>query len=299
MQKIVSYPQVSIIIPVYNGAKYLPETINSIIDQHYENFEILIINDGSIDNTEEIALEFKSKDSRIRYFKRSNSGTSAARNFGFENSVGEFIVFFDADDLMEPDFLKTRLDVMLENSNIGFCGSYIKQVDEQGVEKQGVAYLKCPGENALEEIVYYKPGFATVPSNIMHRRSALLQISTCFDTDLSSSADRFFLCKLSVITKGYCLPQSNFQYRVHSKSMYNNPLSVKINFLDNELFVKKLLSEKIIPSNMMALFLVKNNYMLFGASFKAGLYRKSFLYGLRYITNKMKYSISFKPYSAL
>jgi len=94
---------VSIIIPCYNQAKFLPYTLESVLDQSFDNWECLVVNDGSTDNTEEIALEFCNRDKRIKYIKKENGGLSSARNAGIKNSKGDFLQFLDSDDLIEKD----------------------------------------------------------------------------------------------------------------------------------------------------------------------------------------------------
>lgn len=96
---------ISIIIPCYNQAQFLPETLQSVLDQTYSNWECIIVNDGSPDNSEEIALEWCKKDSRFRYHKKENGGISSARNAGLILAKGDYIQFLDSDDLLEKDKL--------------------------------------------------------------------------------------------------------------------------------------------------------------------------------------------------
>ena len=100
-----SSPLVSIIIPCYNQAKFLQETLQSVNHQTYSNWECIIINDGSPDNTEEIALEWCYKDVRFKYFKKENGGLSSARNFGILHARGDLILPLDADDKISKNYL--------------------------------------------------------------------------------------------------------------------------------------------------------------------------------------------------
>lgn len=101
---------VSVIIPCYNQAKYLPETLDSLIAQDYKDWEGIIVNDGSPDNTEEIALDYIEKDGRLRYIKKENGGLSSARNYGIKQALGEFILPLDSDDIIKPDYIKKAID---------------------------------------------------------------------------------------------------------------------------------------------------------------------------------------------
>jgi glycosyltransferase involved in cell wall biosynthesis len=112
----MSNPLVSIIIPTYNRAHLLEETLNSIVSQSYVNWECLVIDDGSKDDTDKFMESFIKKDQRFQYHKRPKNklkGGNAARNYGFQLSKGVFIQWFDSDDKMEPDFLALKVDKFL------------------------------------------------------------------------------------------------------------------------------------------------------------------------------------------
>ncbi len=111
-------PLISVIIPTYNRAQIIENTLKSIIAQTYENWECIVVDDGSTDNTEEIVQHFLEKDSRFHLYKRPiivKKGPSACRNFGYEKSNGEFIQWFDSDDLMHPKKLNVKLEFAMKN----------------------------------------------------------------------------------------------------------------------------------------------------------------------------------------
>ncbi len=106
-------PLVSIIIPTYNRAHLIGETLDSIIAQTYTNWECIVVDDGSTDDTDEVMGDYLVKDGRFKYHKRPDSkpkGANACRNIGLEKAMGEYIVFFDSDDLMTPDHLQVKMD---------------------------------------------------------------------------------------------------------------------------------------------------------------------------------------------
>lgn len=107
-------PKISIIIPVYNAENYIRRCIESVLRQSFTNFELLLINDGSKDNSGKICEEYAQKDTRIIVYHKENGGVSTARNLGIEKSIGEWITFIDADDWVEPGFLN---DVGKNNDN--------------------------------------------------------------------------------------------------------------------------------------------------------------------------------------
>lgn len=107
--------KVTIIAPIYNVSKYLANCIESIINQTYHNLEIILVNDGSKDNSGEIADEYAKKDSRIRVIHQQNKGVSSARNAGIEAATGDYICFTDSDDYLKPDYVEYLLNMAVEN----------------------------------------------------------------------------------------------------------------------------------------------------------------------------------------
>ena len=97
-------PVISIIVPVYNAEKYIRRCVNSILTQTFVDFEVLLIDDGSVDDSGRICDEYAIKDSRVRVFHQNNQGVSTARNVGLENCTGNWVSFIDADDYISPDF---------------------------------------------------------------------------------------------------------------------------------------------------------------------------------------------------
>lgn len=117
---------VSVIVPCFNHAKYLSEALNSILHQTYTHWECIIVNDGSPDNTDEVAQKWILKDTRIKYYKKENGGLSSARNYGVERAVGKYIVTLDADDKFEKSFIEQAVNILENNDEIGIvsCWGY-------------------------------------------------------------------------------------------------------------------------------------------------------------------------------
>ncbi|MDH5608804.1 MAG: glycosyltransferase family 2 protein [Cyclobacteriaceae bacterium] len=119
---------VSIIMPVYNAAKHVDQAIRSVLDQTYSNWELLIINDGSTDNSKEKIQNFQDK--RIRYFEQSNQGVSVARNVGLAHMSGDFFCFLDADDQLTKKSIASRILVLERNDEWAFVGGGQEQWDQ-------------------------------------------------------------------------------------------------------------------------------------------------------------------------
>ena len=149
-------PKVSVLVPAYNAMKYLPETISSVLDQTYQDFEIIIVNDGSSDGIEAWAKQLV--DSRIKFISQSNQGLANARNTGLSKAQGEYIAFMDADDLWLPTKLEKQVQILDNDRNIGLVYTWIAIIDENGnlqgkVRKnrvQGNVWLKLTTHNIVE-----------------------------------------------------------------------------------------------------------------------------------------------------
>ena len=116
---------ISVIVPVYNVEDYLEECINSILSQTYTNLEILIVNDGSTDNSLEILQKFSQKDSRISVFTTENGGLSSARNYAIDRANGKYFTFIDSDDYIEENYIEYLMESLIDNeADISIVNSY-------------------------------------------------------------------------------------------------------------------------------------------------------------------------------
>ena len=111
----------SIIVPAYNVEKYLSDCLNSILASTYRDFEILLIDDGSVDSTGDICDQFQREHAQIKVFHTENRGLPSARNLGIENASGQFIGFVDADDLVAPDMFELLICAMKQDVQLGAC----------------------------------------------------------------------------------------------------------------------------------------------------------------------------------
>ena len=124
---------VSIITPLYNGEKFIAQTIQSVLEQTYKDWEMLIVNDGSTDNSLQVAQQFAEQDKRIHVYSQPNAGSAAARNNGIRHAKGRYIALLDADDLWEPWFLTQQLKLMHEKQCQLVYGAH-KRIDANGEE---------------------------------------------------------------------------------------------------------------------------------------------------------------------
>ena len=113
-------PKVSVIVPCYNQAQFLAETLDSVLAQTHKNWECIIVNDGSTDNTETVAMDYCDRDKRFVYHKKENGGLSSARNAGLDIAQGDYVQFLDSDDILLPNKLEYQIRAM-ETDNLDVC----------------------------------------------------------------------------------------------------------------------------------------------------------------------------------
>jgi len=123
---------VSVIIPAYNSEKYISDTIDSVLNQTYKNLEIIVVDDGSTDNTEKVVKEKLSNFSNFKFLKQCNLGSAEARNLGIRNSNGNYIAFLDADDLWLPQKIEKQIKFFLNNPDYGLVFTRRKIITPYG-----------------------------------------------------------------------------------------------------------------------------------------------------------------------
>lgn len=139
---MMSKPVVSVIVPCYNQAAFLPKCIDSILAQTFESWECIIVNDGSSDNTREVAIEYASRDIRIIYLEQKNQGLSGARNAGLNHISGQYVQFLDADDWLDKE--KFKIQVTELNKIHGMSVSYTDYINHDSAGSGADRYLPIP-----------------------------------------------------------------------------------------------------------------------------------------------------------
>lgn len=275
---------VSIILPFYNAEDFISDTVKSVLGQTFKDFELICINDGSTDNSENILREILKENGII--VSQINSGISATRNRGLLMSEGKYILFLDSDDILTPDFIEKRFVFLEKNTHLGYCCANVYKIDEIGKRING--YFRGISNNSNEEIFLYNTDVITCPSNYLIRKEVLKAHQITFNTRLSSSADRFFLIELSKYCRGgYINEGGELFYRVHPKSMSHN-LSHKL-ISDNLVYLNELKRKGYIPENIKEEFYFKINFILAGSNFKLKNYVRFFLHSI--------IAFWFKPFS--
>ena len=184
--------KISIIIPIYNCENYVKNCINSLLEQTYSNIEILLIDDGSTDNSYEVCKKFSMKDNRIKVFHKENGGVSSARNFGIKVSTGEYISFIDSDDWVDERYCEILLNGIKKEADLSVVG--FNQTKE--VKKITVSYddnYEVLNTNEAYRYIFREFNFFGFPWNKLYKKSIIeLLGDKPFDEDIHACEDTLF-----------------------------------------------------------------------------------------------------------
>ena len=199
-------PKISVIIPIYNAENYLHVSLNSVLQQTYTNYEVILINDGSIDRSQAICMEYVNKDFRFSLFNQKNLGPSEARNAGISLSNGEYITFIDSDDWVENDWLETYVnalqqihaDLLVQGVTVETGYNTYRECVEDSFHERNTLFdaFQCLAKHGLE-------GFAC---NKMYKASLIKQynIRFCFMLHEDKLFNTEYLCcvnSLQILSK--------------------------------------------------------------------------------------------------
>lgn len=219
---------VSIIIPAYNSEKYFRECLDSVLRQTWRDIEVIVVNDGSTDSTEEIALQYAGRDSRLKVVTVSNGGQATARNIGLDHARGEWIVFVDSDDVLYPDAVETLLRVARESGAEIVCGRFGS--DAGTVAGQGSGSYRLLGqEEFIGKVLYQDEVDASVCGKLYARRlfdrqrftDGILYEDLDISCRLAAETDRVAVCDKAV-----------YFYRVNPASSTHRFTARRLDVLD-------------------------------------------------------------------
>jgi glycosyltransferase involved in cell wall biosynthesis len=201
---------VSVVIPCYNQGRYLREAIHSVLSQTYRDIEIIVVDDGSTDNTREVATR-----EPVRYVSQTNQGLSAARNRGIGEGQGEFFVFLDADDRLFPDGIRAGVEALAEHPNCAFAYGNYREIDTSGT-------VQYESNRSLQVMADYqtllRSNCIEMHATVIYRSNALEDAGT-FDPDLNACEDYDLYLRIA-----RRLPICHFdalvaEYRMHENNM--------------------------------------------------------------------------------
>lgn len=225
--------KVSVLMPVYNGERFLAESIESILSQTFSDWELVIVNDGSTDKSAEICKSYSDK--RIKYFANpENKGLIYTRSLAISKATSEFVAFLDSDDMALPDRLKEQVSFLENNPEYGFCGTWGISIDEDG---ECLKKINLPvDDQEIKTGLLYSNTF--IQSSVMIRKSILTD--EAYSRDFPVAEDYDLWCRLSRRYKSCNIPKHLTKYRWH-----NTNISLAKAELMNDLIVSIFTSQLI------------------------------------------------------
>lgn len=201
----------SVIVPAYNCAEYIEETLNSILSQSYENYEVIVVNDGSTDNTSSILQDFvNNKSDRVTILEQPNQGVSAARNNAVSVASGDYLAFIDSDDIWLDDKLAQQLGVLKNGYEICYSNRYnFGDIDDLPVDQSKI--VDMPQGNIYQKLL--DGNFITASSVVI--KKALFDSLGGFNTELSHCEDWDLWLKCAELCSIGMSPEPLVRYRIH------------------------------------------------------------------------------------
>lgn len=276
-------PTISVVIPIYNGEKTIKETIISVLNQTFADFELIIINDGSDDATLEIVQNIK--DPRIQVFSYANAGLSASRNRGVAKAKGEFISFIDADDLWTPNKLELQLKALQDHPQAAVAYSWTDWIDQSGQFLRAGGHITVNG-NAYEKLLIRD--FIESGSNTLIRKQALDEVGG-FDPSVTPPEDWDMWLRLAEKYEFITVEEPQVLYRISPNSASFDVEKMEAGSLK---VIERVFTQSPELAHLkQATLASRYNYLTFKA-LGGHLNRKNGLTAARFLLQAVKYDLS-------
>jgi glycosyltransferase involved in cell wall biosynthesis len=237
-------PKVSVIIPCYNQGEYVDEAINSILVQTLQDFEIIVVNDGSTDDfTNEKLKNFSYLKTKVIYTE--NKGLSSARNTGFKEAKGEFMQFLDADDTILPAKFEEQLSVFNQYPEIGVCYTDFKIYDIIKDDFLNLPEKKFLGENPLIDFLFRWERGLSIPIHCALFKKSLWVQELPFNEELKAKEDWFMWCSLAIRNiRFHYLDKEYAVYRFHENNMSKDIFEMNYASYLSSYYIMQIIPEK-------------------------------------------------------
>lgn len=263
---------ISIIIPVYNTEKYIYKCCDSILNQEYKDYEVLLIDDGSNDNSGNICDYYASIDNRFKVLHKPNSGVSSARNLGINESKGDFITFVDSDDYLDDNYL-THL---ISNKAYDLVVGGAKYIDQDGFHYYTSNNKRIEINNSKDfNEFFFEIDISTIldaPWNKLYKRDYIIKNNIRFDETLFYGEDKLFTLKyLAVCNCIIQLESKSYNYRVYGNKKYTINYKYRLDWINKIEEAYKQLYKKFNYTadkiNPLYSFLIHNYYLIIESLF--------------------------------
>ena len=233
--------EISVIVPAYNAERYLENTLKSILNQSFEDFEVILVNDGSVDKTPEIMATYAAQDKRIKVINKKNEGVGAARNTGMRVASGKYLYFADADDILHPQILEF-LYWACEKEQADFSCCDFVAIEENTFPKMVVYDKNVSGEVIYKPLELMCDNRKKINNNVwtkLYKKEALGDIVFA---DYRCAQDLYFnICAMRHFSKGVFVPLPLYFYVLSSESITRKVIN--INYLNTHLVLYEQLKK--------------------------------------------------------
>ena len=235
---VTTSPIVSVVIPVFNGARFIGSAIESVLAQTYDAIECVVVDDGSTDDSAGLAASFPN----VRVVRQDNAGVAAARNNGVEASSGDAIAFLDADDAWMPEKIERQVDLLGDGVGLVYTGLF---VTDQALRRVSVVRPPAP-RVALRNTLLLEPPVISVAQTSLIPRSVWAEVGG-FDTGLTTSADTDLACRIAAHWKVAAVDDPLVLYRQHEGQMHLNADAMEHDML---VVFEKSFSDAALPPDI-------------------------------------------------
>lgn len=268
-------PRLSVIVPVYNSRNYLVKCLDSILQQDFDSFELICVNDGSTDDSETILRSYKTKFSNYKIINKTNGGLSSARNAGLDVASGEFVAFIDSDDYINPGMFKELVDLFEDDVDLVMCGTSVEYMSWTNLKRSDDVYFKIThGRNeTINSGMFNKMNVCAW--NKYFRMELIKKYNIRFPEGLWYEDAAFFWCYMSISRNISCTPNKYYNYIRYKNSIMGSTLSGHSKAIDYLNVVKFVMD-----------FLIKNQQLVRLQDSFFNFLRAHFELSLRYVPFK-------------
>ena len=264
--KYLSNVTISILMPVYNSQEYLKNTVQGVINQSYKEWELILVDDGSKDNSKNICIELQKFDNRIRFINKENTGVSDTRNIALDNAKGKYIAFIDSDDSVHKDYLKILLSsIEKSNGQLAVCGFKERKISTNG-QIEELSRVFYPKEViAIEDMKdlimdFGNSGLLNPLWNKLYSRKIIEENNIRFKEEVETGEDFIFNLQYFRKINNICFSKGELYYYIR-----RNNNSITYQYIDN-MYEKGLEIHNLLEDFLkdMNFYNSKNKYILYG-----------------------------------
>ncbi|MCM1450513.1 MAG: glycosyltransferase [Clostridiales bacterium] len=244
---MANFPLISVIVPVYNGEKFLAECIDSILDQSYNNLELILVNDGSTDSSQFIIDRYALHDPRVRHFTTANRGVSAARNLALDNARGALITFVDADDFVTVDFLEILFILITRSGADVAVSSYTHKPKHLGLHQESFHVVDAMGFTA--DVLFQRVSDTAIWGKLFRAKlwSGGMRFADMRYEDLEIIPRLYLNAKTIAYTTARL-----YYYRLHDTNFFNTFSPSRLDVLSAIKLIEESVASRPFDSNIAA-----------------------------------------------